>query len=524
MLITDLIRNQAQETPNKKALQFESREVTYQDLQLLINQTAHSLLSIEQEMESQPIIALLLDNSIELLQVFLAASKIGWLSAVLDPKWSKKELEATLHEAQPLVFVVHARYRSLLQEIPSKTKILVVNDQDQEQEQVLENSSTHLLGEWIESFSSEEPSVSVQDTALFYMGYTSGTTGRPKGFMRHHQSWIDSFQVAQKHFQLHRNQHVFAPGPLMHSLYLYVAVQTLSTGGTFYFSKKFDPASTLILLKSFPITHLYVVPTMVEAMYRVYEQMLKDGDNDRSFLQPLSLEALITSGDKLSIESKKKISEMLPQIGLYEFYGASELSFISVLTPEDQMKKPGSVGKKVESIEISIRTADGQEVKPGEVGQLFVKSRMVFTGYFQNPEETKQVLHGEWATVGDLVYVDKEGFLYIVGRKKNMIISGGLNIFPEEVERVILQYPQIEEAIVLGLKDGYWGEQVIALVKCRGDSQPTEKEVISFCQEHLAHYKCPRQIRFVDSFPYTTSGKISRSQVIQMIQTLEDIK
>ncbi|MDQ0339331.1 acyl-CoA synthetase (AMP-forming)/AMP-acid ligase II [Caldalkalibacillus uzonensis] len=259
-----------------------------------------------------------------------------------------------------------------------------------------------------------------------------------------------------------------------------------------------------------PVSVLFIVPTMAAAI-------MQELEHREEVPTAHHLQKIISSGAKWQAVDKRKLGTFFPHTGLYEFYGASELSFVSVLSPQDQLSRGASVGRPFYGVEISIRNQDGQEVAPGEVGQVYVKSDMFFSGYVHDQQATQEVLQGEWATVGDVGTVDEDGYLYLVGRAKNMIISGGLNVYPEEVERVLKQLPCIEEAAVIGVPDDYWGEKVAAVVKFRTGERLEQEEIRQYVRQYLARYKCPREIIEVSTFPYTSSGKIARRKLQEMI-------
>ena len=201
---------------------------------------------------------------------------------------------------------------------------------------------------------------------------------------------------------------------------------------------------------------------------------------------------------------------------MYEFYGASELSFVSFLSDEGNRLKPNSVGQPFHNVDIQIRLENGEVAPNGEIGKIFIRSTMLFSGYLEPRTATIQSIEdGEgWVTVDDMGYLDENGFLYVIGREKNMILSGGVNLFPEEIEAVLSQHPAVEEVAVVGLEDSYWGQIPVALIK----GNAPKKELKRLCRDKLSVYKIPRKWFFVDELPYTTSGKIARRQVQQFIE------
>ena len=273
------------------------------------------------------------------------------------------------------------------------------------------------------------------------MGFTSGTTGVPKAFLRSHDSWVASFDCNRHDFHMDETDHVLIPGALIHSHFLYGAISTLALGGTVYLMERFSPVQALGFIEKFPMTVLYVVPTMLEALLMeniTVNQTLK----------------IICSGAKWEEDSKQRFQKRFPQVTMFEFYGASELSFVSVLDNAGNKNKPDSVGKPCHNVEIQIRNTTTGENTKREIGKIFVRSRMIFAGYFHPESRSIQSITDEtgWVTVDDMGYLDEDGYLYIVGREKNMILYGGVNIFPEEIESVLMAHPEVEEAAVVGMK------------------------------------------------------------------------
>lgn len=317
--------------------------------------------------------------------------------------------------------------------------------------------------------SEEEEEAKDEKNVPFYIGFTSGSTGKPKAFVRSHDSWVESFQCNKVELSMTEKEHVLIPGSFVNSTFLYGALSTLFLGGTLYVLKKFSP--------------------------------------DRAV-------SFISTGAKWQPQVKKDMHRHFPKARFYEFYGSSELSFVTVLQNEQQTERPDSVGKAFHNVEVKVVDEEGREVGAGEAGTLYVKSNMLFDGYLNNEEETNKVLQGEWATVHDIAKMDEEGYVYILGRKNDMILYGGINIYPQEIEKVLREFPGVEEAVVVGVKDEYWGEKVAACVK----GNVSLHELKQFCRLKLSPYKVPRLFRQVDSFPYTTGGKISRRVVKKQLE------
>ncbi|WP_110113099.1 AMP-binding protein [Bacillus sp. CGMCC 1.16541] len=417
-------------------------------------------------------IGIALGNSSSFIELFFAVTTLGWVAIPFDPKWSHRERELVEEECQVDLIV---------------DNIEPIKDQEK--------------GEFIQW--------TTEDETLFYIGYTSGSTGKPKGFMRHHRSWVSSFQSVEEAFNLTMNDVFYVPGPLCHSLSLFAAVHAIHMGATLYLTSTFEPKRVASLLEDKPITTMYVVPTMIQALVTLFRE------HDKQLKKPLTL---ISSGAKCSPELKDRVKKQWPSTNLIEFYGASELSFMTYLTSEEGEKKPNSVGKPFPRVELYLLDENQQEVTTKQAGTLYVRSPFVFKGYVNEPLATKEVFRGEFATVGDVAYRDEEGFITLVGREKNMIISGGLNIYPEEVEEVIKRIEEIDEVVVTSERDVYWGEKVVALIKWKEGQSLSIDVLKNHCRNELSSFKCPKAFIEVTELPYTSSGKIARKEVQKQIR------
>lgn len=472
--------------PNKMAIKEKDRLLTYKEWHESVCQVANWL---NKEKTTNKTVAILLENRIEFLQIFAGAAMAGWVCVPLDLKWKQDELEARLELANPSIVITSEQYK--MSELPRiNGTVLSINKWNQ------------MVDNQLNTYHSSE---SVQNHP-FYMGFTSGSTGEAKAFLRAQDSWVHSFDCNLHDFHMKNNDTVLLAGTLVHSLFLYGAISALYLGQTVYLIEKFIPSHVLSILEQENISVMYTVPTMLEALYKeesVIEQEIK----------------IISSGAKWEAEAKQKVKTVFPYAKRYEFYGASELSFVTALTDVESERKASSVGKPCHNVQIRICNAKGKELKQGEIGTIYVKSDQFFMGYLLNGDLSCQVTEDGWMTVHDIGYQDEEGFLYIVGREKNMILFGGINIFPEEIESVLGTHPNVDEIVIVGVKDGYWGEKPVAIVKGKG----TKQELKRFCLQHLSSFKIPREWYFIDEIPHTSSGKIAREVAKHIVVKQEKV-
>ncbi|WP_257985523.1 AMP-binding protein [Bacillus sp. V5-8f] len=479
--ITETYAKHAELYPEKVAIHTDNQLLSYYEWHELICKTANWLDSIG---DVNKRLAIFMPNSVPFLQLFAGASMAGWIAIPFDMKWKEEEIEKRLSLSQPSVLITTRDMHRHLNHLHPDVRIWDDCEEEMNQAAVVERGT-------------------LEGNTPFYMGFTSGTTGNPKAFIRSHESWVESFHCNRFDFHIDETDHVLIPGPFIFSHFLYGAISTLYLGGTVYVLEKFSPFQVLSFIHTYPITIVYLVPTMIEAL-RTYGHTTA---NEMKF---------ISSGAKWEENSKLAIRKLFPNMSMYEFYGASELSFVSVLTDDQNNQKPGSVGKPCHNVELQIRRADMSTAEPNQVGKIYVRSNMLFTGYLDNDYQSIQPIRDEngWATVDDMGYLDEDGFLYISGREKNMILYGGINIFPEEIEKVISLHPDVDEVAVIGLEDRYWGQVAAAVIK----GNATKTDLRNLCRTKLSSYKIPRKWYFVDEMPHTTSGKIARAKLKESLE------
>lgn len=486
-LIGEGIKEVSRVHPHKKAIVCGAKALTYQELQKQIDTLQGKLASLLGKGKGKRV-GFLLPNEPDWLVVFIAISSAGGVAVPFDPKWTAANRKHVQEDADLDLFIYDER-------------LIDPSDWSLEKSYPLE---------YLYRCPSAQLHEPVSDEEIFYIGYTSGTTGRPKGYMRSHASWADCFVMGADVFSLGEKDHILSPGPLVHSHFLYASVQAIHLGATLYIVPSFQTGEVWSLLAEKKISVLYIVPTMFEALKR----------NDYGQKKATCLKTMISSGAKWEKTSKQQAARLFSECRIYEFYGASELSFVSVQDVTASSLPDGAIGEPFPQVKWKILNEKRQKAEVGEIGTLYVKSPWIFKGYVNSPEQTEEMFAGEWATVGDLAYIDKSGHVILIGRKQNMIISGGLNIFPEEVEQAIQAHPAIEEAIVLGIPDSYWGEKVVSLYKKR--RAVTDAELRTQCRKHLPGYKCPKEWIEVAEFIYTTSGKVARKSMKEWLQNKEE--
>jgi acyl-CoA synthetase (AMP-forming)/AMP-acid ligase II len=444
-------------------------------------------------------------NSPGLVTVINAARKLGVTAVPLNYRLSDEEAAYVTDHSDASVVYVDAEFAPMFSRIrdqlPKVENILVF---DGFVPDGMVDVDT-LMG----MASDAEPELPADAQPGATMIYTSGTTGKPKGALR--QGVGDPAQViAMLQHIGYGPEHVYIPtGPLYHSGpggFMAIA-QTL--GQTVIIQRKFHAEDWLRLVEKYKVSSTFSAPTPIRMICNLPDEVKARYDVS-------SMRIMIANAAPWSYALKQMYLAYFPADSLFEVYGSTELGVNTIMRPEDQLRKPGSCGKPAPMVEIKLFDDDGNEVTgtgPDHPGELFVKSPSVFADYYkQHDKYVADQKHG-YQTVGDIAYFDDEGFVYICDRKKDMIISGGMNIYPAEIEAALEAHPDVLEAAVFGIPSEEWGESVHAVVVVREGATMTEEQVMSFAREHLAGYKVPRSVTWMDELPKTGSGKILKREL-----------
>ena len=471
---------------------------TYAELDRRANQLAHHLLDLGVDGATK--VVWCGQNSASVVVGINAIRKVGAVGVPLNYRLSPDEAAYVIDNCDARVVYVDAEYAPLISQvrdrIPKVTDVLVYDGDGALERHVEQLAAT------------PPPAAATTDTVPSSMIYTSGTTGKPKGAVR--RATVDASTAAGLIGLIGygADDVYLTTGPLYHSGPGGFAAIAQALGNTVVVQHKFDPEDWLRLVQTYGVTTTFTAPTPIRMICNL-PAAVKDR-YDRS-----SMKRLIANAAPWTLALKKMYLADFPADSLWEVYGSTELGVDTVLGPADHLRKPGSCGQPAPGIEIRLFDDAGAVItEPFERGELYVRSAGVFDAYYKAEDKYDEATRGEFHTVGDIAYRDEDGYYYIADRKNDMIISGGMNIYPAEIEAALDANPDIYEVAVFGIPNEEWGESVHAVVVPAREGL-TESDVTSFAREHLAGYKVPRSVSFAAELPKTGSGKVLKRQLRQ---------
>jgi acyl-CoA synthetase (AMP-forming)/AMP-acid ligase II len=478
---------------------------TYAELEAESNRVANTLLALGAGPGKKVIWCG--PNSPQVVAIMNATRKIGAVAVPLNYRLTPEEALYVIDNSDAEIAYVDAEYASLFAAIRDRLdkvrQILVVGGP-------APDGMADVLGDAdIAAASSAAPDLGDVAGTGGTMIYTSGTTGKPKGAVRTGAPDPEVIGALFGLFGYRPDDIYITSGPLYHSGPSAFMAGGLAFGQTIIVQRKFDPEDWLRLVDKYKASSSFSAPALMRMVCALPAEV-KDR-YDRS-----SMRVMLANAAPWSFALKQQYVADFPADSLWEIYGSTELGVDTVLEPKDQMRKPGSCGKPAPGIEIRLFDDQGNEVTgtgPGHAGEVYVRSKGVFDAYYKNDASYQAGSRGDFHTVGDIGYWDDEGYLYICDRKNDMIISGGMNIYPAEIEAALEQHAEIYDVAVFGIPSEEWGETVHATVVLSPGSTLTAEQIAAFAREHLASYKVPRSVDFTDELPRTGSGKLLKRQL-----------
>jgi long-chain acyl-CoA synthetase len=479
----------AARTPGTPALITTAETVTYAELNERANRLARALR--RRGLRRGDAVALLCSNRVEFVEVLLATQRSGLRLTTVNWHLTADEAGYIVDDCEARAFVAEARFAAVAAAAaaPGAQVCLAV-------------------GGSIDGFDdydtavAPEPGEDLDDPALgSQMLYTSGTTGRPKGVFRDEASLATAVMLARAAYR-DGNVHLLT-GPLYHAAPLLFSLNApLIAGVPVVVMPAWDPEEALRLIERHRVTHTHMVPTM-------FHQLLALPDDVRACYDVSSLHNVLHGAAPCPVGVKRQVIEWLGPV-VNEYYAATE-GLGTWVDARTWLQKPGTVGKPVPDDQVVIGDEEGNRLPAGEVGLVWFKASEVPFEYCKDRSKTESSYRAHHFTLGDMGYVDDDGFLFLTDRSANLIISGGVNIYPAEIDAVLLDHPAVADAAVIGVPNSEWGEEVLAVLELRAGLAPSREladELVVFCRDRLAHYKCPRRVEFVDQLPRQDNGKI----------------
>jgi long-chain acyl-CoA synthetase len=503
--LRDVINGNAQRWPEKIAFIFEGQSYTFKQVNNRINSLVHALTPLGVEKGDR--VGILAYNCSQYFEVF-GLGKAGRVCVPLNYRSVGREL---------VYLINHSGINTLILE---RSFVDVINPLRHELGAVrsyicLDDGAEDMLGyeELIGSSPPDEPTDDVEENDPCVLFYTSGTTGRPKGAIHTHKSMVAEARLSHRH--LCPDDVVLCVMPFFHvggsAAHM---IPAFAAGATIVVHKRFDETPVLAAIEKENVTYVFLVPAMIL-------RLLEHPDLNRYDLS--SLRAVGYTGAPMPVEALRRGIARLGQVFFQEL-GQTETLNMTVLSQEEhkaegsakELKRLESVGKPVGERELRIVDEQGQDVPIGVAGEIVARSDRMMQGYWNLPQDTSTTIRDGWLHTGDVGRMDEDGYVYLVDRKKDMIISGGENIYSREVEEVLYMHPAVLEAAVVGVPDEKWGESVKAVLVLRPGAQAAEEEIIEFCKRHIASYKKPRSVEFWGELPKTGSGKIKKDEIREL--------
>jgi len=502
MNIGEALPRNAQHFPDKRAIVDAHRTVTYRELHERTNRLANYLLN--QDIRKGDPVGLSVGSRAEHFEALFALAKIGAVAVPFDFNWSAQECVAMLRFFAPKAFFLEARKETkalikIARELIQRNNLLVIGSYSVHAEPV----EALLFESAISQSERSDPEVEVQGLDPFLLMITSGTTGFPKACSINHEAYSLRCMNYGMTKGMHKDERVLMTLPVHFNAGRGSVMSILYLGGTIFIQEKFDATLFLETIEREKITYTMLVPTLCERLLR-HERL--DG------YQKSSLRYLGITGGHFSKELAGETRQRLCP-DLFEAYASTDCGQITTIGQDDWEIHGDTVGKPIWCVLVRIADDDGHEVPLEIEGEVCVRTPLAIQGYYQNPQATAEFLQGGWCHTGDIGFLDAEGYLHISGRKKNMVKSGGISVFPEEIEDILRKHPDVADAAVVGFKSKEWGEAVKAFVVLNPGAECSAAALIQFCKQLLASYKAPKAVEFLSALPRTGLGKIDRGKL-----------
>lgn len=497
MTVPEAIAQTAQLFPHRKAVIFGDREHTYLDLDASVTRVAKGLVSIGIKPGDR--VAIMALNSDAYVFAYAGIMRAGASVVPVNPVLKPDEVAYMLRDSEAKAVIALEALKPVVEAAAARLAhapfVVTVGG----------GGEPGSLESWLSADATDGalPPVSAQDVAAIL--YTSGTTGRPKGAMLTHGNLVANATACRQAIRFTEDDIIMTVLPMFHSYAATVGVVLpLLTGACIVVVERFAPLEVPGVFQRRKCTVLPCVPAMCVALLRARPHIPDDALD--------SLRLCVSGGAPFPVELMQRFEQAFG-VTVIEGDGPTECGPVTSVNPVEGERKPGSIGLPIPTVEMKIVNDDDEELPDGEIGEICVRGPSVMAGYLNQPEATAEAMRGGWFHTGDLGYRDEDGYYYIVDRKKDMLIVGGLNVYPREVEEVLHTHPAVLEAAVIGVPDEIRGERVRAVVVLREGAQAQGPDLIRHCRERLANFKVPKDVVFVDELPKTLTGKVLKREL-----------
>jgi fatty-acyl-CoA synthase len=506
MHVGTVLKMNAINYPDKLGCQDKNKSFTFKEWNARTCQLSNALTTMGVGYQER--FAILAYNRVEWLEIYGCCAKGGQVMVPIMFRLAPPEIEYIINHSDSKAIIVEEPFVETVNTIRDKFPTIPDERFIYLGEGKAPQGYRH-YEDVLADASAEEPDIMVDAADMWTIMYTSGTTGKPKGAVKTHESVFGQYYNNNVNHGVLPTDKVLLVMPMCHinSVY-YSYTYTLVTAPVMVYNMvSFDPEDMLRTIAQYKITFTSLVPTHYIMMLALPDEVKKKYDVS-------SIRQLLVSSAPARKDLKVAIMDYFKNTELWEAYGSTESGLVTLLRPEDQFKKLGSIGKEIFGTDrIKILDEEGNEVPPGEVGELYSRTPSIFKEYWKDPEKTKEVFRGEWFSAGDMCRRDEDGYYYLVDRKANMIITGGENVYPSEVENVVGAHEAIKDVAVIGVPDKKWGEAVKAVVVLHDgfkESDSMAQEIMDFCKGKIAGYKRPKSVDFIkdEDMPRTGTGKI----------------
>ena len=507
----DMFAALAGSQPSAPAIEFCGETRSYAAVDLAATKLAAALVGAG--LTSGDRVGILSMNRPEFIEALFGIQYAGMVSVPVNFRLAADEVAYVLGNCSARGLIVEQQYVPLIERV-----LDLLPELNRRAIFVLGGDELGTAYNWLQERDSPQftrPQVALLDPATIY--YTSGTTGFPKGATMSNLNVFARTSWWAWEFGLARGDSILVPGPLFHMGFSGFSLITLANGGCVALMREWDAPQALADIERFSVNWSFLVPKMISDMV----ETLRDS-NARPDLS--SVRHFLSSGSPLSKPLMDEAMSNFRDLRLSDGFGWTEVGFCSACRHHELLSRAKSVGRAACGSQLAILDEEGQPLRTGDVGTIHTITPFPFLGYYNNPQGTAGIYHGKWETGGDVGFLDDEGYLHLVDRKNDMIVSGGENVYPAEIERVLVMHPDIFEVTVVGVPDERWGESPRACVVLKPGAQVTEADIIGFCDGRLARYKHPRSVAIFDELPRNAMGKVLRRQIREQYWTGHEVR